>query len=71
MKLKKSLEQRMLKEGFTRKQASNFDGKAKDNLSAFQAKDVFADNEAERQRRLLNEENEILKKRLRAVETIA
>jgi len=34
-------------------------------------KDVFADNEAERQRRLLNEENEILKKRLRAVETIA
>ena len=71
MKLKKSLEQRMLKEGFTRKQVNGFDGKAKDNLAAFQAKDVFADNEAERQRRLLNEENEILKKRLRAVETIA
>ena len=31
---------------------------------------MFADNEAERQRRLLNEENEILKKRLRAVGVI-
>ena len=72
MKLKKSLEQRMIKEGFTRKQVDgSFEGKAKDNLSAFQQKDLFADNEAERQRRLLNEENEILKKRLRAVETIA
>lgn len=69
MKLKKSLEQRLQKEGFTKRQIG--EGKAKDNLAAHQVKDVFADNEAERQRRLLNEENEILKKRLRAVETIA
>lgn len=40
-------------------------------MKAFNVKDVFADNEAERQRRLLTEENELLKKRLRAVETIA
>ena len=40
-------------------------------MKAHNVKDVFADNEAERQRRHLTEENEILKKRLRAVETIA
>ena len=40
-------------------------------MAAFAVKDVFADNEAERQRRMLTEENEMLKKRLRAVETIA
>lgn len=32
--------------------------------------DQFVDNEIERQRRALIEENEVLKKRLRAVETI-
>ncbi len=72
MKLKKNLEQKLLAEGFTKSQAlGSFDGKAKENLNAFNVKDVFADNEAERQRRLLTEENELLKKRLRAVETIA
>lgn len=72
MKLKKNLEQKLIREGLTRSQASGtFDTKAKDNHQAYQVKDVFADNEAERQRRLLNEENETLKKRLRAVETIA
>jgi hypothetical protein len=45
--------------------------KAKENHDAFKAKDIFADNEVERQRRALIEENDILKKRLRAVETIA
>jgi hypothetical protein len=45
--------------------------KSKDNFNAHMVKDVFADNEAERQRRLLTEENHTLKKRLRAVETIA
>ena len=60
-----------MKEGLTRSQVSDHFGKAKDNHSAYQVKDVFADNEAERQRRLLNEENEMLKKRLRAVEAIA
>jgi len=72
MKLKKNLEQRLLKEGMTRSQVSgSFDNKAKENMNAYNVKDVFADNEAERQRRMLNEENQILKKRLRAVETIA
>lgn len=73
MKLKRSLEQRLLSEGFTKGQAiGSFDGKAaKENHNAFNVKDVFADNEAERQRRGLTEENELLKKRLRAVETIA
>ena len=50
--------------------AGSFD-KAKNNHDAFNVKDIFADNEAERQRRLLTEENELLKKRLRAVEAIA
>jgi hypothetical protein len=72
MKLKKNLEQRLLKEGMTRSQVSgSFNNKAKENHNAYNVKDVFADNEAERQRRMLNEENQILKKRLRAVETIA
>lgn len=64
-----------MQEGFTRSRAvGSFDGagqSARENMSAFAVKDVFADNEAERQRRLLTEENEMLKKRLRAVETIA
>lgn len=72
MKLKKSLENTLLKEGVSRGHAVGaFDNRAKENLNAFNVKDVFADNEAERQRRLLTEENELLKKRLRAVETIA
>lgn len=58
-----------MKEGLTKGQVAGFG--AKDNHAAYNVKDVFADNEAERQRRMLNEENEILKKRLRAVETIA
>jgi hypothetical protein len=64
-----------MQEGFTRSQAvgsfSGAGGSAKENMAAFAVKDVFADNEAERQRRMLTEENELLKKRLRAVETIA
>lgn len=71
MKLKKNVEQRLHKEGLTRSEAQQFMDKSKDNFAAYQVKDVFADNEAERQRRLLTEENHILKKRLRAVETIA
>lgn len=72
MKLKKSLEDRLLREGVTRsKVVGSFDGRAKDNQSAFNQKDVFADNEAERQRRMLTEENELLRKRVRAIETIA
>ena len=51
MKLKKSLEQKLMQEGFTRGQAiGSFDAgaSAKENMSAFAVKDAFADNEAER-----------------------
>lgn len=48
MKLKKNLEAKLLKEGLTRSQASGTFDKAKDNHNAYQVKDVFADNEAER-----------------------
>ena len=72
MKLKKSLEAKLVKEGLSKSAASgSFDTRAKENHNAYNVKDVFADNEAERQRRMLNEENQILKKRLRAVEAIA
>lgn len=71
MKLKKSLENRLLKEGIARGQAIGSFDRAKDNQAAFAVKDVFADNEAERQRRILTDENELLKKRVRAIETIA
>jgi len=72
MKLKKSLEQRLVNEGVKRSAAiGSFDTRARANHQAYGAKDVFADNEAERQRRLLTEENEILRKRVRAIETIA
>jgi hypothetical protein len=71
MKLKKSLENRLLKEGISRGNAIGSFDRAKDNQAAFAVKDVFADNEAERQRRLLTDENELLKKRVRAIETIA
>jgi|TARA_B110001450_G_C17624433_1_gene482569 hypothetical protein len=60
-----------MKEGLTKGQVAGFGASAQDNHAAYNKKDVFADNEAERQRRMLNEENEILKKRVRAVETIA
>jgi hypothetical protein len=53
------------------KVVGSFDGRAKENHNAFNQKDVFADNEAERQRRMLTEENELLRKRVRAIETIA
>ena len=61
----------MLKEGIARGQAIGSFDRAKDNQAAFAVKDVFADNEAERQRRILTDENELLKKRVRAIETIA
>ncbi len=49
MKLKKNLEERLMKEGLTRGQASgSFNGRGAENLKAYNVKDVFADNEAER-----------------------
>ena len=43
---------------------------AKDHHTAFKVQASFADNEVERQRRLLIEENEKLKKRLRGAENL-
>lgn len=48
MKLKKSLENRLLKEGVSKSNAIGSFDRGKDNLAAFAVKDVFADNEAER-----------------------
>lgn len=44
--------------------------KAKDHHTAFKVQASFADNEVERQRRLLIEENEKLKRRLRGAENL-
>ena len=44
---------------------------SKENFNAAKGNEKSIENEIERQRRALIEENEILKKRLRAVETIA
>lgn len=68
MKLKKSLDSVLSQ---STRSGTQMSSKAKQNLEAFNQKDVFGDNEAERQRRMLTDENEILRKRLRAVETIA
>ena len=62
MKLKKVIE---------KQRAAGEEGKrlgAADHHVAHKVKATFADNEVERQRRLLIEENELLKKRLRACE---
>ena len=48
MKLKKNLEERLMKEGLTRGQVSGSFNKGAQNLKAYDVKDVFADNEAER-----------------------
>ncbi len=45
--------------------------RSKENFKASKGKEKFVENEIERQRRMLVEENEVLKTRLRAVETIA
>ena len=42
----------------------------KENLEAMRGKDKFIENEIERQRRSLLEENEVLKMRLRGAENI-
>jgi hypothetical protein len=44
--------------------------RSKENFQAFKGNEQFIENELERQRRQLIEENEILKKRLRAIDTI-
>ena len=74
MKLKKSLEDKLMHEtgALPKHVAGAFDNvlRAKNNHAAFGQKNLFSDNEAERQRRMLTEENELLKKRLRALDSI-
>lgn len=65
MKLRRTLESRLNTSGVGSK--SN---KAKENFQAVKAGEKFGENEIERQRRALIEENEVLKKRLRGLETI-
>ena len=45
--------------------------RAKKNHQAFKGSEKFQENEIERQRRALAEENDLLKRRLRALETIS
>ena len=63
MKLRKNLESRLQSEGIK-------PGDMKENLQAFKSKEKFIENELERQRRSLLDENEILKMRLRGAENI-
>lgn len=75
MKLKKSLEEKLVVEGGYQPKhaAGQFDksgDRARANQAALQQANLFADNEAERQRRQLTEENELLKRRVRAQENI-
>lgn len=65
MKLIKSLEGKLGEHNGTKSSL-----RSKENFMAGKANDKFIENEIERQRRSLVEENEILKKRLRAIETI-
>ena len=48
MKLKKSLENRLLKEGLSQSSVVGSFDKGRANHAAFEVKDIFADNEAER-----------------------
>lgn len=76
MKLRKNLEQKLKSEGINGKlggKDTTDTGKAlksKENFKAFKGSEKFAENEIERQRRALYEENEVLKQRVRALETI-
>lgn len=77
MKLRKNLEQKLKSEGINGKlggkEVGDSSGKAlksKENFKAFKGSEKFAENEIERQRRALYEENEVLKQRVRALETI-
>ena len=66
MKLVKNLE---MKHGSS--QGAKGTLRSKENFMAGRVQEKFIENEVERQRRALFEENEVLKKRLRAVDTIA
>ena len=67
IKLRKTLDSRLRSMSSAKTPSVN---RAKENFQAFKGNEGFVDNEIERQRRALIEENELLKKRLRAIETI-
>ena len=68
MKLRRSMDMKMRDNSSENKLMV---GRCKENFQAYKGSEKFVENEIERQRRALLEENELLKKRLRAVETIA
>ena len=73
MKLRKNLEKQILRNDPTARGTSHSRVPAlgsKENVQALKNQDRFIENEIEKQRRSLLEENELLKKRLRAAETI-
>ena len=73
MKLRKNLEKQILRNDPTARGNSHSRVPAlgsKENVQALKNQDRFIENEIEKQRRSLLEENELLKKRLRAAETI-
>ena len=68
IKLRKTLDSRLRSVSSAKIGASA--QRSKENFQAFKGNEQFVENELERQRRALIEENELLKKRLRAIETI-
>ena len=72
IKLRKNLESKLRSAsiGVSTSHSSVKTQRSKENFQAFKGNEQFVENELERQRRQLIEENELLKKRLRAIETI-
>ena len=72
IKLRKNLDQRLRSASFGKPSSAAMTNinRSKENFQVFKGNEQFIENEVERQRRALIEENEILKKRLRAIETI-
>ncbi|TNV79973.1 hypothetical protein FGO68_gene1178 [Halteria grandinella] len=72
IKLRKNLDSRLrsASSAYASTKGSSPGMRSKENFQAFKGNEHFVENELERQRRALIEENELLKKRLRAIETI-
>lgn len=68
IKLRKTLDSRLRSASYGKPSSAAV--RSKENFQAFKGNEQFVENEIERQRRALIEENETLKKRLRAIETI-
>ena len=70
IKLRKNLESKLRSVSSATLSSQSKTQRSKENFQAFKGNEQFVENELERQRRALIEENELLKKRLRAIETI-